>query len=144
MCKIGKKINISKAVGYKAVIKMDGKYYSPSTGLEYVIGMTLPSLKRRLPTADKEWSNPLDEDYCFYEPLMQGKTGIFKTLEDCIQTFRDNKPYHILQMTLGGDMYEGRFNGCDIFIGSVIIDIFDGGVVTRRLYDNDRYNITSL
>jgi len=124
MCDIDNKTSKKTAVGYKAVIKIKGKYFSPSTGLEYKIGMKLPNMKVRKRNFDGDWANPLD-DWYFYKPLMQGKTGVFRTITDCKNSFTHNQPYHILKMTLGGEIYNGSYSRKPIYIGSEIIDIID-------------------
>ncbi len=128
MCEINKKTRKKTAIGYKAVLKIKGRYYSPSTGLEYKIGMKLPNMKVRKRKFDDDWANPLDVDDWFYNELMQGKTGVFETIEGCKHSVRNNQPYHILKMTLGGVIYNGvfgMFNKTPLYIGSEIIDIED-------------------
>lgn len=139
MCKVLNKFEGKETfTGYKLVLKIDGEYYSPSTGLKYEVGMKIPKMKKRGENIDGTWANPLS-DGIFYEPLMQGKTSVLDYKIDAIRLLNDvdeyseykHDDYVILKMTIGGDMYKGRLNYSSEFkdyvaytvIGSEILEI---------------------
>jgi hypothetical protein len=126
MCEIKEKTRLKTFTGYKVVIKKDGKYYSPSTGLEYKVGMKLPHLQERNEIFDTwAWGNPLSKDGVWYKPEMQGKTAVFKNLRPCVTSIACNRAFNhvILKMTIGGEIYNGSFSYNELRIGTEIVDI---------------------
>lgn len=126
MCKITKELEKPKTVnGYKLVIKYKGEFYSPSTGLKYSVGMTIPKMKKLRKRIDGEWSNPLNPYW--YEERMQGKTGIFLKLKDMFDIggicISENHHYSIVKMKLGNVLYEGNMDGTPIYIGNDIQEL---------------------
>lgn len=116
MCTITKELEtITSETGYKLAIKKNGKYYSPSTGLEYTIGMELPHMTTIIrENTDGCWKNPLDKRSDVYEDRMQGNTAIFESIEDIMNLHLNTSSflnYAILEMTLDNVLYDGILDG---------------------------------
>jgi hypothetical protein len=126
MCKIHDKTDLTEYTGYKAVLKIGNKFYSPCTGLEYKVGMKLPNMRKRRPIpvdSDIKWCNVLDKKSVYYNKLMQGKTGVFQTLRGCKLGVVQLGGYIAIKMTIGGEIYKGKYCGFGTRIGSEIINM---------------------
>lgn len=130
MCKINTKTKHKTVTGYKAVFEIDGKYYSPSTGVEYVEGMKMPFLNKRCEFADTDWAD-IFEDTVFYHYGMQGKTGVFRKLSELKKQFSHNKRMRVIKITLTGEIYDGTWDGYLLYIGTEIKTILNTGRFTR-------------
>lgn len=122
MCTILRKTDKTEVTGYKAVIKIDGKFYSPFTGMEYTVGMTIPKMIKRGEIRYSEYENVLDEYSNHYNKEMQGKTGVFKSIRQC-REYADSSGFTMLEMKLGGVIYDGRFDEDHTYIGTEILEI---------------------
>ena len=88
MCKVlGKYTGSDTFTGYKIVNKVNGKYYSPVTGIEYIPGQKVKEVNSPK-DCNKQyiiegWIQPCElfkQNCVFFEPLMKGKTGVIITL----------------------------------------------------------------
>lgn len=135
MCTITKELKKSKVgSGYKLVIKHKGDFYSPSTGLKYKVGMTIPNMKKNGAMTDGEWKSPFEVEY-FYEPRMQGNTGVIRKVSDLFGSYfgiSDNFDYSIVKMTLGRVKYIGHLSGYDTMIGDDILEIKEMYTIKER------------
>lgn len=126
MCDITKELTkpITRT-GYKIVINIKGKFYSPSTGLKYEVGMKIPKMKTvRDKYIDNRWGNPLNVSN--YENRMQGNTGIFANLKDLLNTrivTHITTKYSIIKVKLGDIKYEAEYSNNKVFVGSDIQEI---------------------
>ena len=135
MCTITKELETPiKASGYKFVIKKDNRYFSPCTGLEYTVGMTLPKMTEFIKeNADNGWdSDILRKGSAFYEERMQGNTGIIRTLDGLLSAnfYLDSTfLYAVIKITLDNTLYKGEFLGVKTLIGNGISNIEEIGIV---------------
>jgi hypothetical protein len=131
MCEVYDKLNSESYKGYKVVLTdTNGNHFSPYTGIQYKIGQvpkfnSIGNLSVQLCVAhailNKEGSwNRLQES--------ERLTAVFKNIEDAVDcldkiseiTFGSAKR-NILQMVLGGDLYQGSFlSEYDVILGNVI------------------------
>jgi len=128
MCDIKEEIEETTATGYKFVIKKRGRFYSPSTGIEYKLGK-MPNIRKSRPMADGCWVDPFDKIAAIgvFEPRMKGNTAIFEEEYLCrdigFRCGNSRYPYVIIKITLSKVKYIGSFAGGKTFIGSVIESI---------------------
>lgn len=118
MCKIiaecSKEEKEKEIKGYKIAIEIDGKFYSPSTGIEYKVG------KISIPKTDgREYSKVLDYtglinpmfDEVIYDKRHEGLTQIFidkpKEIDIKLITYKNGV---LLEMT-GYPVYHGLYQG---------------------------------
>ena len=136
MCQVDEKLEIKEATGYKVVVTDKyGHHYSPYTGIRYKKG-PVSVLPKKM---GKYCANDLG-DYKAYMPgewmsnSVQYKnhlTAVFVDLRDAIELIKDdflpnknyelpkNCKYNIIEMTVSGDLYGGKYSG-DIILGNVI------------------------
>jgi hypothetical protein len=123
MCRIQSKSRAKQFSGYKVVVKKNGKYYSPSTGLKYEVGMKLPSMTKRHTNAHTKWKDPLAKDGRWYNELMQGKTGVFRTIASARWVTKHYPELTIIKMTVGGEMYKGSLGSHLLSVGTEILEM---------------------
>lgn len=123
-------------VGYKGVIKIGSKFYSPVTGLMYEEGMDVPILEFNRVARDSAWidifSEKLKPMSSKYQEKMEGKTGVLVHESDAINIFKkymltSKHKYTIVKMTISGEMDEDKFNGYPTKLGSKILKIEELG-----------------
>ena len=121
MCKITKKSRKKTFTGYKSVVVVRGKYYSPATGVLYKVG-PVPVVKNKRVNAEGGYVDMLNPKNKFYNPRMMGKTGVFYTQTQAMQLYPSDA---MLKMTISGDLHEGtiadqfRFEA-DLIVGNHI------------------------
>ena len=70
MCNFKEELKVTQKTGFKVSIKMNGKYYSPATGIEYKPGMvTIPKVQNRL-TCNLS-SDILKKDGCIFLEILR-------------------------------------------------------------------------
>lgn len=117
-----------KVNGYKLALKIDNKYFSSLTGIEYKINEKIPVINYEDLKKSKKseifnyrfwWTDRfeiLSKDGIWFTKLMQGKTAIFKDLSDAVDALNtetnDCSEYKsvILKVVLGGEIYGGTMN----------------------------------
>lgn len=134
MCKVHSRyIEAPTFTGYKIALKhkQTGKYYSPSTGIEYYERQQMPCLHKKVRNICQSWQNPFRKD--FYDPLMQGKTGVFYNedhawirrlkieKDDFGLSHRFYQPV-VLQMTIEGDLWCAYFGVHPTIVGNCIVE----------------------
>ena len=116
MCKLIRKTKRKSFTGYKAVRKVDEKYYSFWTGMEYepggVKGVRVPK-EYALDTA----TFILDEYDSCYVGNYFGKTGVFIDISDARDEVERVNRWHkedvemcVLKVRLGGDIWEVEYH----------------------------------
>lgn len=135
-----KKISLNVYTGYKRILKIDGKYYSPYTGMEYKIGLVkgrkiVNSLKLPLNEWYKHSLCPCS--FLEYEKEMRKRTSVFmhasglNTVNFQGGTFsgweglkRDYSEFLInVRMTIGKDLMVGESSTYGIIAGKEILHI---------------------
>jgi hypothetical protein len=140
MCDFDKQINDKKSVtGYKVVITDKyGHYYSPITGYRYKIGKV-----RKMNTYGKhaiyiklQFRDILDKNDCCHNNQYYGMTAVFTDLNSAYdfehlinrrnrESVTPLKELNscILEMKLTGILYNGVYDGNNVYIGSEIKSI---------------------
>jgi len=124
MCKLIRKTKRKSFTGYKAVRKINGKYYSYWTGVKYRVG-PVKGTKKPLTNASPFSSFILDPGGSCNQPDYFGKTGAFKKKTDAKGEVERYNRYGnsacVLAVRLGGEIWHVD-NGGDavIFAGTVI------------------------
>ena len=111
MCKILEDFTKSKNfTGYKIARKEIGKYYSPTTGIEYREGRTMPKLRKKLSNANQgRWPwDLLMPGSRFYSSKMQGRTGVFVN-KPTIHLITGPTQLVLLEMTVTGELKRGEY-----------------------------------
>jgi len=141
MCKILKKTRRKSYTGFKIVCKINGKYYSSVTGIEYKPGSVTP-----VDTIDESktfgyWSRhvldpDMDSGYC---KEMHGKTCVFKEKSDALDFLNSRSKEQLVEMTISGEIWEAEmrclFGFMSLFVGTEILSIKEiRGSTTRRIY----------
>ena len=135
MCEVGSKYKKSTTVtGYKVVVKIKGRYYSPFTGYQYHVG-TLPVMKTpRNENKFIHYNNDVLKDYCpHYTFRMKEKTGVLLdpvtvnrvligTINNCSFTKNSKGKVTVLRMTISGDLHRAKYGSDKTMIGSHIDD----------------------
>ena len=135
MCEVGSKYKKSTTVtGYKVVVKVRGRYYSPFTGYQYHIG-TLPHMKyERNSSKFIHYNDLVLVPYMSYHTdKMYKKTGVLldpnrvNTLytsvnKVCRGREDTNIKAAILRMTISGDLHRAKYGSDKTMIGSHIDD----------------------
>lgn len=121
MCLITEKFDKSETfTGYKVVIKRDGKYYSPATGIEYKPG-SVPKLDANtdrnvelIRVFSYSFKNFRDLIYrAFFNPTFNGLTAVFvdesaaRRLLDEFSQNLDGDQVVIVSMTIYGNLHRG-------------------------------------
>jgi hypothetical protein len=137
MCEIIKQLSKKTSIGYKVVLRKNGKLYSPYTGLEYVIGK-VPELKHNdYKNASFEDANEIFGGYSYFNSLQSKEklTAVFvsingaKKLKMLINYSSRHFPkdgyFDIVKMKLSGSIFKGTYEGYDIELGNEILTIKD-------------------
>ena len=140
MCEItGKYTESEKFTGYKLVYIIDGRYYSPVTGVEYEAGKHVKAVTSGEATENfrensilnelslgNNWFKPYQIFSTFYSWSMNGKTGVFVNRSDA-QINQSNETLVI--MTISGNLVKGQTCMSDIIAGEFIesIELIDEG-----------------
>lgn len=86
MCNLRKRILKKSKIGFKVVIKYKEEYYSPATGLCYsdYENKAIPTLKLMASSVRTDGfdSNILNPDSTIFKSAMQGRTSVFKSIQD--------------------------------------------------------------
>ena len=118
MCKITKKSRKKSFTGYKSVLVINDKYYSPVTGMEIKIG-PIPIITHRQNHANRDYVNVFDESIGAHEPKMKGMTGVFIEQERAQHHFPADT---ILKICISGNLHHGHIQTCGNHnVGNVII-----------------------
>ena len=128
MCKLAenfKELDISEYVGYKVAIKIDNKYYSPVTGIEYKVGpVEIPETSKPLCSG---FVDVLNKNSIAYEESMIGRTCVltdynsatkFKYNTEC---FKYPGNLVILRFGVCKDLMIGFYNNCLVVGGKEIL-----------------------
>ena len=126
MCKITGKYNRKTYTGYKSVVKIGKKLYSPVTGMEYKVG-PVPKIRTIGQYARPQYINVLDKNMLAYDSRMVGKTGVFKE--------RARAEYHYgisggatIEMTISGDLHQGFISN---MVGRSLGDLIVGNHIDK-------------
>lgn len=124
MCDLIYKCDEEEVTGYKVAVKIDDKYFSPATGLEYKVGPIPLQFKYQKHVAD--FVNVLDENNECYNTNMTGRTCVFRDLESA--KHKQNKWYSfyeliILKMTISNDLLSGYYSTSEVYGGKNIVSM---------------------
>lgn len=127
MCDLNRKTNKKSVVGYKFVIKHDGGYYSPATGMRYEIGLIKPVTVFGEVRADIFNDSLLTPgSFCFSEGLV-GRTAVFNSFASCelfinrsARVISDMFDTCIIKMKLSNDLIGGTYSHSDVTAGRTI------------------------
>ena len=130
MCKVGKRFRpkSGKVTGYKTVVKVEGKYYSPCTGVEYIAGQKVTPIrgldKRNMTFASIYWEygKCVQPGHRNYEPKMKNKTGVFLEKED-IEYLDRHSDEITIEMTISGGLYHASTGSSPTVVGNFIESI---------------------
>jgi|WetSurMetagenome_2_1015567.scaffolds.fasta_scaffold154645_5 hypothetical protein len=135
MCKLTTPYTKSDTfTGYKLVLKINNKLYSPATGIEYKIGKVPKPRKAIEETKDPYFADVLDKNDCCYIAKYKGFTSLFCNEMDC-HTFTNamkgrNKAseyFTIVKMTITNTLFNGNYdntiNNTQIIAGKEILAI---------------------
>lgn len=129
MCKLVDELSIERVNGYKVAVLENGKYYSPTTGIEYREGYNV-----EIPTVQKNYveqdivSTLLQKGCWGYDDSMVGRTCVFINKDDALNLLRsfenyDNLNLVILKMNISKELMLGTYS-CGIVIGGKFISYF--------------------
>jgi len=126
MCTITGTCNLKEFTGYKVALKINGKYYSPVTGMEYTLGKIKPPETIRKNYTVEGFANVLQNTNPAHERRMVGNTAVFINKKNA-KNFRKNLRFWyndarsvILKMTLQNIMFDGIYEFDKVRIGSTI------------------------
>lgn len=113
MCNLnGLPLNIE---GYKIVLELNGKFFSPTTGIEYKVGPVEIPEKQTNHLKGCIVSNLLDERSFGYSSTMIGRTCVFLNIDDAKSNLEYWQKYCknlvILNMTISQDLLIGNYGG---------------------------------
>ncbi len=117
-------------VGYKVAVHVDGKFYSPATGIEYKIGkVEIPNeINMKYATGAFE-DNLLCPRRPYFNTNMIGRTAAFEYIGDARGLFNDILPMDmtddlkIIQITLSRSLMKGNYDGENVVAGKYIESI---------------------
>ena len=126
MCYIvNKHKGIKPVTGYKVVIQVGKRYYSPFSGLQYKKGK-VPIVEYKRIRKSKHSIKGL-----VWENLMRGRTGVILGKSKAVNYFHDqsnkqfsnpsNGKWAILEMTIKGSMWDAEFMDKLTVIGKEIV-----------------------
>lgn len=139
MCEITQRLNdneIPEKTGYKVAIKLEDKYFSPATGVEYKVGLVEVGdrfkhfIKHQIYRSDI-----LIPSSSAYKEEYVGQTAVFDDLARATALkikFAEYNEYYapslvqhivILKMTLSNIKFKGTYNDSSVWMGSVIKEI---------------------
>lgn len=126
MCNITGNYSKKSFTGYKVVCEMDGKYYSPATGIEYKKGpVEIPVVQQRL----CNWFSDtlLLPDGYGYKPDMKGYTAVFVNQYNAMCTWKElafwyDSPYKlkVVKMTISHKLQYGTYGHDNVILGKRI------------------------
>jgi len=132
MCTITGTCNLKEFTGYKVALKINGKYYSPVTGMEYTLGKIKPPKRIRKNFIVEGWFvNVLQKKEHAHKKEMVGNTAVFINKKDAKNFRKDLKFWGlgfpgddinlvILKMTLQNIVFDGMYGFDKVRIGSTI------------------------
>lgn len=132
MCDLKNKIEEKEVTGYKVVIEIDGKYYSPCTGVEYEVGLVkIPKVQKNY-VSNVVFSGLLEENHFAYSKNMIGRTCVFSRIiyaQKLQQYFlkNENGKFKIIKMTLKNDLMSGTYGGYTVYGGRYIVSMEELG-----------------
>ena len=132
MCiRIGRKLSKEVYTGYKAVVKVSNRYYSPATGVEYIPGQKVQGTYKFLENTKKFWSendilNP--KKYSFIKNYF-GKTAVY-CFERDVKCFAVSHSLEypkdkliIVKITLSTNLRRGKLGLDGVIVGEKIVKI---------------------
>lgn len=140
MCEIIRKYKGKTFTGYKVVLEVKDKIYSPATGIEYQVGQ-VPVPETRGTYHSKYFTNMIDVNSFAHNKKYRGLTAVYVDLvsaenlgwrihkwvieNDYEQYILGNSmiKVKIVQMKLSGRLFHGIYNSNDIILGSRIDEI---------------------
>jgi len=135
MCKIVKTYDEPVVrTGYKVAIKIDGKYFSPATGVEYIVGPVpkcpdySPQYEEKITGICRYFAVKAILEGIFFDPTYNGNTGVFvllghaRTLFGCICEYEHIGTVVILEMSIMCK-YLCEYVKCGTYAGDQIISI---------------------
>ena len=134
MCELNL-VSLKKSVtGYKVVVVTPKGYFSPCTGIKYVVGkVKTPNLRKKIVVA-KHFFAPLrhiiNTGGCAYQPNMVGRTCVFRYKSDA-DSWRDSMASQdtelkiaVLKMRISGDLMTGFYSLSPVVGGKNIDRIY--------------------
>jgi hypothetical protein len=119
MCTIISKSKRKSFTGYKVALKINGKYYSPATGVEYVVG-DVPIPERIIEEyRDDCFVNVINPSSYCHRPGYMGHTAVFIRVVDKIMVSRRSNAV-LLKMKISGNMLNCEFREEDTIAGTHI------------------------
>ncbi|MFH1276489.1 MAG: hypothetical protein ABIH82_05240 [Candidatus Woesearchaeota archaeon] len=130
MCIILSKTERKSYTGFKIVHKVDGKYYSPATGIEYKPGPVTPTKTIIESKVSGGWNlTSLTEGDRFYNKNMYGKTSVFVDKRNADLCYGGRSGESVVEMTISGGIWEGGLRcsynpyTAKLFLGTKIVSI---------------------
>lgn len=141
MCNLFEAIAEEKYTGWKAVLvhTESGRMYSPATGVEYAAGKPVTPFSGVTRLRDSTFANDLaTEDHAAYSENMVGRTCVFMSLDDALQTKRslachsildgevdvsDDYDLAVVSMTVSGELMRGEYGDEPVVGGKFIEEI---------------------
>lgn len=127
MCKLVedfKDLNILAYTGYKVAIRIDGKYYSPVTGIEYKIGPV--EIPEKIEMLCYDFVDVLRKDYPAYQENMVGRTCVLTDYDSALKFSKEIIVHNegsvvILKMCVSKDLMVGYYCNCLVVGGKEIL-----------------------
>jgi hypothetical protein len=134
MCNIIAKSLKQNIIGYKVALKINNKFYSPVTGIEYKIGnVEIPTKYGENNIKDDLYMNDvLNPNDFAHDPAYAGKTAIFEVEQDGLYKLDEWKgrlsqklsnKLQLIRMALSGDLYTGDYGLSSVYLGTAIDSI---------------------
>ena len=135
MCNLTDKIKDKTFTVYKVAREVDGRYYSPATGIEYTVGpVPVPKKQGSLSVQSGQrglffFKNVLDPAEAYFNPNMIGRTAGFIHPWDAqkeithLKSYVFNVKFVILKMILSEDLMRGHYGGDPVVAGKHIDEI---------------------
>lgn len=116
--------------GYKIAVLKDGKYYSPTTGVEYKVGpVEIPD--KQINSILDIVNDLLEEDSTAYSPTMVGRTCVMLNFNEAKEKYEDWKRSFVgdgelvlLEMSLKEGLMFGKYGIHNYVIGGKYINNF--------------------
>jgi len=119
MCTIISKSKRKSFTGYKVALKIDGKYYSPATGVEYVVGdVPIPDCINE-EYRDDWFDDVLNPEEYSHKVEYKGHTAVFKK-KIITEVVSDLSIAALLKMKISGDMLNCEYANLKVIAGSRI------------------------
>jgi hypothetical protein len=136
MCRDLREANLDSFIGYKVVVKANGQYVSPATGYVYPEVGDLPEdivpIKDICGPTEYGWDRSIACHWSyFFEPKMQGRTGVFKhfnvarkLLQSC-RNYRWGHIWVIIKARVTNTILVGQMHGYGTVYAGKTIEVLE-------------------